>query len=416
MAGTKTLESTRLAIEGGPRAKTTPYGAGKRFGKEELAQLREALEQNTLFYFKGKKVRAFTEKFASMIGAPHCVATSSGTAAIHVALSTLGVGVGDEVITSPLTDMGTVIGILFQNAIPIFADVEPHTYNLDPGAVERAVTPRTKAIVAVHLAGNPCDMDALLFLSQKYSVPIIEDCAQAFGTLYRGRKAGTLGVLGCFSTNDFKHISTGDGGLIVTAHKALAGRAFEITDKNYYRQGEHAGKSPRFLAPNYRMTELQGAVGLAQLDRLGTVCRRRNELGDRLSLLISGTEGVQPHEITPGGVCTYFNYMARIETGRFKGGLDGFIGALNAEGVPAWRHYPKTLYEADLFANRTIYHESPFPLEGTGRSYSYPKGLCPAAEEVTRTSFSLPVSEFFTNRDIEETAQAVRKVAQALLR
>ncbi|MEW6230490.1 MAG: aminotransferase class V-fold PLP-dependent enzyme, partial [Bacillota bacterium] len=190
---------SKLALHGGPRTKVTPFGTGQRFGEEELAELREALEQNTLFYWYGKKVKQLCAEFAAFYNLPHCVATSSGTAAIHVALASLGVGVGDEVITSPITDWGTVIGILYQGSVPIFADVDPHTYNLDPGSVEARITQKTRIILVVHLAGNPCDMDGIMALARKYGLRVVEDCAQSYLCRYKDQLAGTFGDFGCFS-------------------------------------------------------------------------------------------------------------------------------------------------------------------------------------------------------------------------
>ena len=176
----------KLAIHGGSPLKTTPFNTGKRFGEEELAQVAEALEQQTLFYWSGKKVKTFCEKLAKMYGMPYCVAASSGTAAIHTALGALGVTEGDEVIVPPITDMGTVIGILYQNAIPIFADVEPHTYNLDPASVEKKISDKTKVILVVHLAGNPADMDAIMDIARRHNLYVVEDCAQSWYSYYRG--------------------------------------------------------------------------------------------------------------------------------------------------------------------------------------------------------------------------------------
>lgn len=406
----------KLAIDGGPKAKAAPYGTGKRFGKEEMAQLQEALDQNTLFYFKGKKVKEFTRKFADLYGFKHCVAASSCTGAIHAAVSALGVSVGDEVIVPPLTDTGTVIGVLFQNAIPVFADVDPSTYTIDPKSVEKAITDRTRAIIAVHFDGGPADLDALVRISEKHKIPLIEDCAQAFGTRYKGKRVGGFGTLGCFSTNDFKHMSTGDGGMVVTADDKLAKSLSEIVDKNYYRTGTSVGYSPAFLAPNYRMTELQAAVGIAQLDRLEAICDRRNKLGDMLSALIKGVPGVLPHGVRPGGKCTYFGYLGRFKPEMFSVGPDQLRKALNAEGIPAWKKYEQPMHLYDLFTKKNAYQRSHFPFEGTGRDYSYGPGQCPEAEALIPVQLGLPVNEFFTEKDIEETAAGIRKVAEAYLK
>ena len=276
----------KLALHGGTPAKTVPYTKGKRFGKEELAYLEEALDQNTLFYWFGKMTKRLCTKFADMYGAKYCVATSSGTSAIHVALGACGVGPGDEVITAPITDMGSVIGILFQNAIPVFADVDPNTYNMTAESIEAKITDRTKAIVVVHLAGNPAEMDKIMEVANKHGIYVIEDCAQAYCCSYKGKLAGTFGHIGCFSLNDFKHISAGDGGMVIMNDEKLYHAAHMFTDKCYDRIGTDVKKNVPYLAPNYRMSELVGAVGLAQVEKVdhhGLCCTLRRRCGaDRL--------------------------------------------------------------------------------------------------------------------------------------
>src|SRR5579871_3930245 len=172
------------AIAGGQPAKQTPYGRESRYGAEELRELEEALEQGTLFYAHGKKVRQLEEEFARQHGVGFAVACTSGTAAIHAALIAIGVSPGDEVITSPITDMGTVVPILYQGAAPVFADLDPHAYTLAPESVEARITPRTRAVLAVHLTGNACDLAALGALCDRNGIALIEDCAQALGCRY----------------------------------------------------------------------------------------------------------------------------------------------------------------------------------------------------------------------------------------
>ena len=201
------------ALFGGEKAKQTPYGVGEpRYGDDELRELQEALAQGTLFYAQGKKVKLLEAEFAAKYGAKHAVTCTSGTAAIHTALMALGISPGDEVIVSPITDMGTISPVLFQGAIPVFADLTPHGYTLDPESVAARITPKTRAIIAVHLWGNTCDLDALQALCDQHGLALIEDAAQAFGATYKGCPVGTRGVVGCFSFNEFKHISCGDGG------------------------------------------------------------------------------------------------------------------------------------------------------------------------------------------------------------
>ncbi|TLS52180.1 DegT/DnrJ/EryC1/StrS family aminotransferase [Paenibacillus antri] len=403
-----------LALFGGAKTKTTPFGAGKRFGAEELRELEEALNQNTLFYHFGNKVKTFLSDFNSMYDVTYSVATSSGTAAIHVALGAAGVTVGDEVITSPITDAGTVIGILYQNAIPAFADLEPETYNMSPASIEARITKRTKAIVVVHLAGNPCDMDAIMDIARRHKLVVIEDCAQAYLTRYKGKLVGTIGDYGCFSTNDFKHISTGDGG-IVTINSGedmdyMTAHAF--ADKNYSRFGAVVQRDITGLAPNYRMTELQGAVGIAQLKKLGRICERRTVLGDRITQGIAGAPGIRPHRVEAGNRCTYWFYMLRLDLSALDCTREQFCRALEAEGVPNRAGYiPSVLYMQPMFQNRSAYKNSAFPFELS--DVAYDAGSCPEAEAILETAVQIPVSEFYSDEDAEAIAAAVRKVASA---
>src|SRR5438093_4482139 len=186
-----------------------------------------------------------------------------------------GVSPGDEVIVPPITDMGTVLPVLWQNAVPIFVDLDPRTYNMTPATVEQAITPRSRAIIAVHLAGNACDLKALKAIADKHKLWLIEDCAQSHGCTYDGKPVGTVGQLGIYSYNEFKHISCGDGGLVVTNDNSLATKARLATDKAYNRAPGATAREPHFLADNYRMTELQGAVALAQLGKLDSIVSRR---------------------------------------------------------------------------------------------------------------------------------------------
>lgn len=402
----------QLAMLGGQPVKTSPYGTGRRFGLEEVHELVEALEQNTLFYFAGTKVKKFLARFNEIYGVPYSVATSSGTAAIHVALGVAGVSVGDEVITSPITDQGTVIGILYQNAVPVFADVDPHTYNLDPASVEARITARTKAIVVVHLAGNPCPMDEILTVAARHHLVVIEDCAQSYLTRYQGRLAGTWGDFGCFSTNDFKHISTGDGGVVVINQggDAQYRATLAFADKNYQR-GSVVSRDAQYLAPNYRMTELQGAVGAAQLLKLVDICEARHRYGERITEGVSGLPGITPHRVPPTGWSSYWFYMFRVDDQVLGCTRDEFARALAAEGIACQAGYiAQPLYLQPLFQSKHAYPGTIFPFaDDDGR---YQPGWCPNAEAVLRTAVRLPISEFHTETDQIEVIAAIRKVAQ----
>lgn len=399
-----------LAIHGGSKVKTTPFTRGKRFGLDEAKELLDTLEQNTLFYHKGKKVKSFLNDFNELYAVKHSVAVSSGTAAVHVALGTAGLSVGDEVITSPITDMGTLIGILYQNAVPVFADLDPHSYNMIPQSIESRITPRTKAILVVHLAGNPCDMDAIMDIAKRNRLKVIEDCAQSYLTRYKGQLVGTIGDYGCFSSNDSKHISTGDGGVVTinSGDEADYYAAHAFADKNYRRF--ETIRELDFLAPNYRMTELQGAVGIAQLKKLPWICEQRHQHGERITAGICNLQGITPHKVEKGNWSSYWFYMFTVDSSKLSCTRDQFSQALKAEGIPNTPGYiQRVVYMHPLFQNRQAYRNSHFPFELSDVDYS--EGVCPQAEAILRNTIRLPINEFYSKQDIDECIQGIRKVA-----
>src|ERR1035437_4589680 len=207
--------SQSLAIHGGPKAKTTPFPARKRHGEAEKKLLAEVIDSDVLFYFLGSKVFGFQKRFADMYGRPHCIACSSGTAAVHIALGVLQISAGSEVITSAITDMGSLTGVLYQGLVPVFADVDPRTLNLDPASVRSLITAKTGAILAVHHAGLAADMDALLEIGREFGIPVVEECAQAYLCEYNGHLAGTLGAISAFSLNHFKQIECGSVSMVL---------------------------------------------------------------------------------------------------------------------------------------------------------------------------------------------------------
>lgn len=395
------------AIAGGVPCKQSPFGKAQRYGEEELQELREALEQGTLFYAQGRKVRQLEAAFAAQNGVPFAIACSSGTAAIHAALIAAGISPGDEVIASPITDMGTVIPILYQGAIPIFVDLDPRTITLSASAVEAAVTPRTKAVLAVHLWGNACDLDSLRALCERHNLLLIEDCAQAFGSEYKGCPIGTRGVMGCFSFNEFKHISCGDGGMVVTDDETLATRLRLATDKAYSRDPNATVRLPAFLAGNYRMTELQGAVALAQLRKLDSiVARRRNWCGE-LNRRLRGLPGVILPTPTEGCDPSWWFYPMQVIPEALGADADTFAAALRAEGLPAGAHYIGVgVYEYPVFTEHSAFTRGEHPY----LQQEYRKGLCPEAERILRDIVMLSVNEAYTNEDLDQTEQAIRRV------
>jgi dTDP-4-amino-4,6-dideoxygalactose transaminase len=395
------------AIAGGTPAKTTPFGREQRYGAAELRELESALAQGTLFYAHGKKVYELEAAFAAANGVRHAVACSSGTAAIHAALIALGISPCDEVIVAPITDMGSVIPILYQGAIPVFADLDPRTATLLPEAVEAVITPRTRAILAVHLGGNACDIAALSVLCERHGLALVEDCAQALGCVYEGRPIGTWGVVGCFSLNEFKHISCGDGGILLTNDDALAHRLRLGTDKAYDRRPDAGVRTTSFLAGNYRMTELQGAVALAQLGKLDSIVARRRAWCGALTDALRDLPGFALPEPTPGCDHSWWFYLFQIEPEILHADADTVAAALRAEGMPVGAHYISVcLYEYPLFVNHSAFAHAAHPFAGC----TYRHGLCPNAERILDRCLNLSVNEAYTRTDLDETIHAFRRV------
>ena len=399
----------RLALEGGEPVRKRPWPPRRPFGARESELLSAALESQNLFGPSGTMVRGFERGFAELYGVPHAVACSSGTAAIHIALGALDPDPGSEVITAPITDAGTVAPILFQNCVPVFADVD-ETLNLDPADVEAKLTDRTAAIIAVHLFGNPARVDRLADLARRHDIPLVEDCSQAHLATLDGTLCGTFGTIGCFSLQQSKHMTTGDGGVAITSDPELAHRMALFRDKGWLRRPGPRGYA--LLGLNYRMTELQGAVGLAQLEKVRAVVRRRTDLGRALRRRLEGVEGLRAAPTTPGATHTFWLFPIVVE------GWDAawFARALAAEGIPATSGYtgvPVYLMMEPLRERRT-FGNTAHPLDGChgGRAAHYPPGLCPQAEALLERTVTIPLHEDLCEEDIAEIARAVWKVAR----
>jgi dTDP-4-amino-4,6-dideoxygalactose transaminase len=397
------------AIAGGKPIKTTPYTKEKRYGEEELKELREALDQGTLFYASGKKCKELEKQFAARHGCNFAITCSSGTAALHAATMVAGVSPGDEVIVPPITDMGTILPVMWQGGVPIFVDLDGNNYNLSPAAVEKAITPKTRAIMAVHLAGNACDLKAIKAIADKHHLFLIEDCAQAHGITYDGKPIGSIGHVGCFSFNEFKHISSGDGGIVVTSDGELAKKLRLAVDKAYDRSPGVAVRDPKFMANNYRMTELQGAVAIAQLAKLNSIVKRRQSWCGRLTDRIKNLSGIQLPTPTESSTHSYWFYMTRVKSDELGANADDFAKALKAEGVPAAAHYiTRPIYKYPLFANHSAFDHGEHPYSRV----DYANMKCPEAEAILETCVIVSVNEGYSDADLDDTVKAFERVVR----
>lgn len=376
--------------------------SGRTIGAEELAAVSRVLQSGMLSSVWGTEVRALEREMADRHGVSHAVAASSGTAALHLAVAGVAPDPGDEIITSPITDFGTVAPILAQNAVPVFADVDPYTGNLDPAAVAAAIGPRTRAILAVHLFGAAADLRAVAAAA---GVPLIEDCAQAWLSRYPdGTLAGTAGAIGCFSLQQWKHITCGDGGLAITDDPVLARRMRLFADKGWPRDDARRHVS---LGLNYRMTELAGAVARAQLAKLPGVLADRRRTARRLVDTLADLPGVH----LPADVDAHAWWLFPIV-------LDPPLtnhevaGKLAAAGIPARAGYlQQPLHCAPALTEAPVYGASRFPLTvpPADRLPAYGPGAFPVAERmIERTLLVVDWNERYTDAHVDEIAQAVR--------
>lgn len=410
-----------LAINGGTSVRTKPWpsignASGRTLGEEEMTLLREVIESGALNRGAGKKVAQLEEKFADYMGVAHCTASTSGTAAIHVAVGAINPDPGDEIITCPVTDMGTVIPILFQNAIPVFADMDRDSRCLDPADVERRITDRTRAIIPVHLCGNATDMDPIMQMAEEHNLAVIEDSSQAYGTLYRGRRIGTIGNINTFSLQQGKHITTGDGGLTITDDEALGERADLFANKGWPNYGA-GGRDYVCFGTNYRMTELQAAVTLAQLDKLDWIVAQRAKLGDLLTETIQEVPGMEPPVVREGDRHTYWFYPLLVNQEVLGISTDRFVQALQKEGAPASGHYiGKPIFLYDLLREKRVYGNSNYPwsLQPAGQEVRYEPGETPVTEQILDDMVGISINEKMTEDDIGDIAEAIQKVSDNL--
>lgn len=346
-------------------------------GDEEKQAVLEVLDSGILA--QGPRVKAFEEAFAALCGVKHAIATSSGTTALHVALLAHEIGPGDEVITTPFTFIASANSILYTGATPVFVDIDPVTFNLDPAQIEAAITPRTKALMPVHLFGLVCDMDPILALAEAHSLAIIEDACQAHGAEYRGRKAGSFGT-GCFSLYPTKNMTSAEGGMITTDDDEFAARCRILRQHGMQRRYYHDA-----VGYNFRMTDVHAAIGLAQLGKLGT----HNEARIRNAAYLSQRlNGVVTPTVPEGSRHVFHQYTIRIANGQRDRVLEG----LGERGVGTGVYYPVPVHQ------QRIYEES-------CRGLSLPE-----AEKAAQEVLSLPVHPGLSQQDLETIVAAVNEL------
>jgi dTDP-4-amino-4,6-dideoxygalactose transaminase len=388
--------------------------SGRTLGDEEIAAVQEAIRSGTLTSTKGNFVCAFEKRFAEMLGVKHAYACASGTGAIHCAIAALDPNPGDEIITTSITDMGALAPILYQGAIPVFADVDPATCNVGADSIAACISPRTKAIVVTHLFGNPCEMDAILDLARSHNIPVIEDCAQAFLARYDGEYAGTMGTMGCFSLQQGKHITTGEGGIVVTNDDALARRIYLFINKAWGYgdpQPDHY-----FLALNYRMSELCGSVAGAQLEKLPGIVRRRRELAAVLTEQLRGVEGIVPPRIYEKAEHVYWKYCLRTDDTLPASSVVDIAALLKERDiVTVPRYIQKPAFMCQVFQERRTFGKSGYPFTlARSQAVDYRPERFPGTFAALERVLVVPWNDRYTLDDVTFIADGIQSAVEHL--
>ncbi len=387
---------------------------GRSLGEAELARLADVINCGTLTSTKGAQVPELEARFAALLGATTAVACSSGTSAIHAAIAAVDPEPGDEIVTTAITDMGALAPILYQGAIPVFADVDARTGNVTAETIAARLSERTAAIVVTHLFGNPADVDAVHALGDARGVPVIEDCAQAFLARRAGRLVGTIGAIGCFSSQQGKHITTGEGGLVVTDDPAYARRIRMFVNKAWPYGEENPDHE--FLALNARMTELQGAVANGQLDKLEAGVAQRLAMADLLTDDIAAVPGLTPPVVRDDDVMTFWKYPLLVDADVVPGGPRALAAELRLGGIAsAPRYIQKPAFECRVFTEQRTFGSSRWPFTlARPEAVDYRSDWFPGSYAYLENVLVLPWNERYEAAHVERLGDAIRTAVEHL--
>ncbi len=398
-----------LAVDGGSPVRARPLAPWPHFEEEDIEAVGRVLRSGKVNYWTGEEGRRFEEEFAAACGCRHAVAVANGTVALELALCALGIGPGDEVIVPCRTFIASASCAVMRGATPVMADVDPDSQNATAETIRAVLTPRTRAIVAVHLAGWPCDMGPIVSLAREHGLKVVEDCAQAHGAAYEGRPVGALGDVAAFSFCQDKIMTTGgEGGMLITDDEDVWRRAWSHKDHGKDHDAVYRREHPpgyRWLhesfGTNGRLTEMQSALGRVHLRKLGRWVERRRELAARLTEDLSGIAGLRVTMPPPGVRHSYYKYYVFVRPERLREGWDRdrIMTAIAAEGVPCssgscGEIYLEKAFSADL----------------------RPAERLPVARELGRTSLMFLVHPTLCPADMRDTARAVEKVMAAATR
>jgi dTDP-4-amino-4,6-dideoxygalactose transaminase len=414
-------EMEKLAIDGGRPVRMMPMPARIIFGSKDRQAAMRVIEKTmqanqALDRYGGIEVDTYEREFADFFGMSYGTAVSSGTAAVHAAIAALDLEPGSEIITTPVTDPGTVMPIIFQQCIPVFADVDYNTLNLAPESVSDCITEKTRAIIMVYLAGIPSGIDRIVEIAREKNLTVIEDCSQAHGAKFGGRYVGTLGDISVFSLMSGKHMTSGgQGGMVLTNNEALYWKAKRFADRGKPFNSDETTNIA--LGLNYRMTELEAAIGRVQLTKLESIRERRANIRKALDegfkkCLKAFSLAPIPADAEPNPWFCFIRYHRE----KMRMDKKTVADAINAEGIPVGAHYVVPMYRQHWFANQKTFGSSGLPWTlPVARKIDY-TACCPVAEKALNDHMSIMIHEGWQQQEIEDTITAFKKIEEHYLR
>lgn len=416
------MSSTKLAIDGGSPVRTKPMPARGLITEKEkaaaMAVFDEAIATGNAFGYGGKYEQQYEKDFVDFMGGGFADGVNSGTNALFCALGGLQLDALSEVIVPPITDPGGVMPVLFIGCVPVFADSDPRSYNTNAEQIEKCITERTRAIVVAHIAGEPADMDPIMALAKKYHLYVVEDCAQAHGAEYKGKKVGRIGHIAAFSTMFGKHHCTGgQGGVVYTTDEKLYWQAKRFADRG--KPFNLTGETGNVVAGlNCNLNDLSAAIGSAQIKRLPEIIAKRRQIGQAIKAGLKDCKAVSLGWQVPDTNPVYWFLRFKIDCEKLKVDKDTFCRALDAEGIkgimPSYRHIH---CEKPWFENKAVFGKSGFPWNCSDyKGNKNPKYHLENAIKVTDTHFNLLMNESFGQSEIDDILEAIKKVEKAYLK
>lgn len=377
--------------------------ASPQVGEEEIAAIREVLLSGR--FVSGPKVEEFERRFADYIGVAYAVAVNSGTAALHAALACLGVGPGDEVVVPALTFFSTVTAVMHQNAVPVFADISLDNFCLDPAEFERRITPRTKAVIPVHYFGHAVEMDAINKIANRYGIVVLEDCAQAHGTMYKGSRVGSIGQAGAFSFFATKHMTTGEGGAITTNNSEWFEKARLFRSHGLKGRNDHV-----ILGYNYRMTEIAAAMGIVQLSKLDSLNKARIHNSEYLIERLRDIPWLTLPQVPERVVHTYFWCHGLVNEAMLGFTTQELIARLRENGVEVRHRYLEPLYRQPVLAGNPYPRSCPTGCPHYGVAPDYRSLYLPNTEKVAGKIIGLPNRPDMTQAELDRVVEVLHNI------